>query len=554
MINRVRHIATIVALAAGLSACGGSSGGDAGSPVVPPSPTPPPATISAREAFQFLNQSTFGATLDETAEVTRLGYAGWIDGQVGKAPSLQLPYLRGLPRPENIAELQADRVDVWFRNVINGEDQLRQRVAFALSEILVVSQLGALVNAPYALADYYDQLVLNAFGNYRDLLEVVTLHPAMGVYLSMLGNEKPDPVRNIRPDENYARELMQLFSIGLVELNPDGTVRTDGAGQPLPTYDQAIIEGFAHVFTGWHFAGAPSFELAFPNANNQTVPMQLYPAFHDTGAKRLLTTTLPAGQTGDEDLRMALDDIFAHPNVGPFVAIRLIQRLVTSNPSPGYVSRVADAFNDNGFGVRGDLEAVVRAILLDEEARPAMHMEIDGKLKEPLLRLTQLWRAYDAESQSGAFPLAPANIIFGQGPLQSPSVFNFFSPFHAPAGEIRNSGLVAPELQIATEYQNTFITNYLFFLAFDWNSAKENPEPDDVLIDISEELDVADDTDALVDMVVGKLLAGDVSPVLRAEMVNMIDRVRTFVPDNDVALVAEAIYFVTTSPEYAYQD
>lgn len=551
MIDRIRQLTTILALALGLAACGGSSGGAAAP--TPPPPSPPPPVINTADAFQFLNQATFGATLDETQDVISLNYEAWIDEQIDRPASLQLPYLRSLPRPQNLAELQADRVDMWFRNVVNGEDQLRQRVAFALSEILVVSQLGALVNGPYALADYYDQLVINAFGNYRDLLEVVTLHPAMGVYLSMLGNEKPDPVRNIRPDENYARELMQLFSIGLVELNPDGTVRTDDFGQPLPTYDQAIIEGFAHVFTGWHFAGAPSFELAFPNDNNQTVPMQLYPEFHDTGPKQLLTVSLPAGQTGTQDLQMALDDIFGHPNVGPFIAIRLIQRLVTSNPSPGYVARVAAAFDDNGFGVRGDLEAVVKAILLDPEARPALHMEIDGKIKEPLLRLTQLWRAYDAASQSGSFPLAPAYIIFGQGPLQSPSVFNFFSPFHAPAGEIRNSGLVAPELQIASEYQNTFITNYLFFLAFDWNSAKENPEPDDVLIDISEELTVADDTDALVDLVANKLLAGEISPTLRAEMVNMIDRVRVFVPDNDVALVAEAIYFVTTSPEFAYQ-
>jgi uncharacterized protein (DUF1800 family) len=551
MTRLLRQLATISAIALSLAACGGSSGGAAPSP---PPPPPPPAPISTAQAFQFLNQATFGATLEETQAVIDLGYAAWIEDQVAKPASLQLPYLRSLARPQNPAELQADRVDVWFRNVVNGEDQLRQRVAFALSEMLVVSQLGALVNAPYALADYYDKLVLNAFGNYRELLEIVTLHPAMGVYLSMLGNEKPDPVRNIRPDENYARELMQLFSIGLVELNLDGTVRTDGLGQPVPTYDQAVIEGFAHVFTGWHFAGAPSFELAFPNDNNQTVPMQLYPEFHDTGPKQLLGVTLPAGQTGTRDLQMALDNIFNHPNVGPFIAIRLIQRLVTSNPSPGYVSRVAAAFDDNGFGERGDLGAVVRAILLDPEARPAMHMEIDGKMKEPLLRLTQLWRAYDAASQSGAFPLAPAHIIFGQGPLQASHVFNFFSPFYAPPGEIRNSGLVAPELQIATEYQNTFVTNYIFFLAFDWNSAKENPEPDDVLIDISEELAIADDTDMLIDMVADKLLAGEISAPLRAEIGAMIDRIRVALPGNDAALVAEAIYFVVTSPEFAYQE
>ena len=548
---RIRRLLPTIALALTLSACGGSSGGGAAPPSPPP---PPPPPIATADAFQFLNQATFGATLDESQDVINLRFEAWIDQEVAKPASLQLPHRRSLPRPQNLAELQAARVDIWFRNVVDGDDQLRQRVAFALSEILVVSQLGALVDAPYSLADYYDKLAQNAFGNYRNLLEIVTLHPAMGVYLSMLGNEKPNPALNIRPDENYARELMQLFSIGLVELNQDGTVRLDGNNQPIPTYDQAIIEGFAHVFTGWHYAGAAAFELAFRNDNNQTVPMQLYPEFHDTGAKTLLGGfTIPAGQTGDEDLQMALDNIFNHANVGPFLATRLIHRLVTSNPSPGYVSRVADVFNDNGFGVRGDLEAVVRAILLDPEARPAMHMEIDGKIKEPLLRLTQLWRAYDAASQSGAFPLAPAYIIFGQGPLQSPSVFNFFSPFYAPAGEIRNSGLVAPELQIATEYQNTFITNYLFLLTFDWNSEKESPEPDDVLIDISAELDVADDTDALVDLVVSKLLAGEISDALRAEIVNMIDQIRTTIPGNDVALVAEAIYFVVTSPEFAYQ-
>jgi uncharacterized protein (DUF1800 family) len=548
--KNARLISMTAALLLTLTACGGSSSG--GSP--PPPPPPPPPPITQAEAFQFLNQASFGATPAAANDVIARRFEAWIDEEVNKPASLQLPYLRSLPRPMNLAELHADRVDKWFRNAVDGPDQLRQRVAFALSEIMVVSQLGGLIQAPYSVADYYDVLVLNAFGNYRDLLEAVTLHPAMGVYLSMLGNQKPNPALSIRPDENYARELMQLFSIGLVELNLDGTVRTDTNGQPIPTYDQQVIEGFAHVFTGWHYAGAPSFPTASRNDNNQTVPMQLYPAYHDTGSKTLLNGfTIPAGQTGDQDLQMALDNIFNHPNVGPFIAVRLIQRLVTSNPSPGYVARVAAVFNDNGFGVRGDLGAVVKTILLDEEARPDMHMEIDGKLKEPILRLTQLWRAYDGASQSGVFPLAPAYIILGQGPLQSPSVFNFFSPFHAPAGEIRNSGLVAPELQIATEYQNTFITNYFFLIAFNWNSEAMDPGEDDVLIDISAEMAVADDTDALIDLVVDKLLGGQVSATLRAEMVNMIDRVRLAAPGNDAALVSEAIYFVVSSPEFAYQ-
>lgn len=533
-----------------LSACGGSSGG--GSPVDPPPPPPPaPPPITTAEAFRFLNQSTFGATEAEAQQVIERGFEAWIDEQMQEPASLQLPYLRSLPRPLIPAQLQADRVDIWFRHAIDGEDQLRQRVAFALSEIMVVSQVGALINAPYALADYYDQLALHAFGNYRELMEVVTLHPAMGVYLSMLGNEKPDPARNIRPDENYARELMQLFTIGLIELNPDGSPRLDAQDREIPTYDQSIIEGFAHVNTGWHYAGAPSFETARQTDFNQTIPMQLYPAFHDTGPKTVLGgVTIPAGQTGEQDLDMALDNIFSQPNVGPFVSYRLIQRLVTSNPAPGYVQRVAAAFDDNGSGVRGDLGAVVKAILLDDEARPDFQMEIDGKLKEPLLRLTQLWRAYDARSQSGEFPLLASSAIFGQGPLQSPSVFNFFSPFYAPAGEIRDSGFVAPELEIANEYQNMFVTNYLFLISFVWNSENPNLAPNNVYIDIGEEMAVADDTDALIGLVAGKLLAGEISSTLQTEIAGMIDRI-----DSAAAAirVAEAIFLVVSSPEFAYQ-
>ena len=358
------------------------------------------------ESAQFLNQTTFGATEAEVQRVVSMGFEAWIDAEMAKPPSLQLPHLRALPPPQFPFQLQPDRADIWFRNVVNGDDQLRQRVAFALSEILVVSELGALVSLPFSLADYYDVLTRNAFGNYRDLMEEVTLHPSMGVYLSMLGNEKPDAALNIRPDENYARELMQLFTIGLVELNNDGSIVLDGQGQPVPTYDQAVIEGFAHVFTGWNYAGFADFNLAFPTADNQTQPMQLYADFHDVGAKLLLGgTTLPAGQTGEQDLADALDNVFNHPNVGPFIALRLIQRLVTSNPSPDYVARVASAFNDNGLGERGDLAAVVKAILLDPDARPALRMELDGKIKEPLLRITQLWRAYGAQSQSGGYRL-----------------------------------------------------------------------------------------------------------------------------------------------------
>ncbi len=540
-----RLTSILASLATGIAGCGGGSGGSS----QPPPPAPELATKA--EAFQLLNQATFGATEAEAQRVIALGIEAWVDDQMRQPVSLQLPHMRNVPPRENPGQLQQDRVDIWFRNALHGDDQLRQRVAFALSEIMVVSQQGALIGAPYSLASYYDMLAENAFGNYRDLIEDVALHPAMGVYLSMLGNEKPNPASNIRPDENFARELMQLFSIGLVELDTDGGVRRDVQNQPVPTYDQSIIEGFAHVYTGWTYAGFPSFDRAFRTPANQVVPMQLYPDFHDTGPKKLLNNVvLPAGQSGTADLAGALDNIFNHPNVGPFVAIRLIHRLVTSNPSPGYVERVTNVFNDNGAGIRGDLAAVVRTILLDVEARPDMRMEIDGKVKEPLLRLTQLWRAYGARSASGRYPLLASYILFGQGPMQSLSVFNFFSPFYAPPGEIRDSRLVAPELQIATEFQSTLVTNFMFIQCFGLNHVNGSLGEDDVFINFAEEMTLANDIDALITRVADKLLAGQISATLRQEIAGMLNRI----PGNNAAnRAAETIYLIVTSPEYAYQ-
>ncbi len=551
--NKLGRFVWLLVWLPALAATGCSGGSDGGDTQPPP---PPTAEISKAEAFQFLNQATFGATEAEAERLIDIGYEAWIDDQLARSASLQLPYLQSLPRPGALFELQPDRSDIWFRNAIEGDDQLRQRVAFALSEILVISQLGALVNQTFGMADYYDLLAVNAFGNYRELLEQVTLHPAMGVYLSMLGNEKPNPALNIRPDENYARELMQLFSIGLVELNPDGTEKLDAEGRPIPTYDQSVIEGFAHVFTGWTYAGAAGFREAFPTRLNQVVPMELYPEFHDTGEKKLLGgTVLAAGRTGEQDLSDALDNVFQHPNVGPFIAIRLIQRLAASNPSPAYVERIARTFDDNGSGVRGDLGAVVKAILLDPEARPGIRGETDGKLKEPLLRFTQLYRAFDGASQSGRYrPLDIAYVLFGQGPLQSPSVFNFFSPFYAPPGEIRDAGLVAPELEIATEYQNTYVTNWFFYQVFllnqDADTSGDFPTPDTVLIDYAAEVELAGDVDALVDSVAGKLLGGEISEALRQEIAGVVAGIPA---EDDVVRAAETIYLVATSPEYAYQ-
>jgi uncharacterized protein (DUF1800 family) len=560
-VNTTRVIA-LAALAAMLAACGGGGGGSD-----PPVVNPPPA-ISRAEAFRFLNQATFGATEADAQTVISMGYEAWIDQQLQRPASLELPHVQqafaSYPPGADFTRLHEDRIDIWLRHALHAPDQLRQRVAFALSEIMVISQLSPLVGYPWGSASYYDALARNAFGNYRTLMEDVTLHPAMGVYLSMLGNQKPDALRNIRPDENYARELMQLFTIGLVELNLDGSVRRDGQGNAIPTYDQQVIEGFAHVYTGWTFAGAPSFALAFPTIANQVVPMQAYAEQHDTGAKRVLSytgatfTQIPAGQTPQQDLDDALDNIFRHPNVAPFISKQLIQRLVTSNPSPQYVERVARVFENDGAGRRGELDAVVKAILLDPEARNAPADANAGKLGEPVLRLTRVWRAYGAASSSGKLNVQNIPGFIGQGPLQAPSVFNFFSPFYAPPGEILDQGLVAPEMQLATEYLNSLITNYFFILAFCYNTAPVQgcpPVPpefqqDLVIIDTSPERALAADPQALVTRIADRLAGGSISATLRTQAVAMAQAV----PASETSLrVAEALYLISTSPELALQ-
>ena len=542
-----------------LSGCGGGSS-PAPAPLTPTSPARP----TRAEAFQFLEQATFGPTESEINDVISLGFEGWINKQIEYPSSLQLPYLESLERPNNLRQLQDERVGIWFRNAIQEPDQLRQRVAFSLSEIMVVSEIGALRDATYSLADYYDMLSRNAFGNFRDLIEDVTLHPAMGVYLSMLGNEKPNPKKNIRPDENYAREMMQLFTIGLVQLNIDGTEKLDSEGKPLPTFDQEIVESFAHVYTGWNYADATSFGKAKRDDDNQIKAMQLYSSKHDQGPKTLLNgATLPADQSGTQDLNSALDNVFQHSNVGPFIVKQLIQRLVTSNPSPAYVARIAAIFNDNGQGVRGDLGAVVKKILLDVEARPSSETNASGKLKEPLLRVTQLWRAYNAETSNDDYRFyycysggSCANslsarepyIVFGQGPLQSPSVFNFFSPFYAPSGTIQNSEFVAPEFQIATEYQNTHLTNFFFSQIFLLNSQTPGLKNRDVYINIDEEILLAGNTTALINKVADKLLAGNISDTLTSQVGALLEQIPA---SNAEERAATVIYLIASSPEFA---
>ncbi len=498
-------------------------------------------TDSAWESARFLTQATFGPTTASISHLQSLpSFDAWLTEQFAKPASLQEPYVRArCPEVEGNPSCDADtwvpsRHDKWWINIIEGEDQLRQRVAFALSQIFVVSDHApALSNTQFGLANYYDMLAQNAFGNYRALLEKVTLHPVMGIYLSMVRNQKADPANNIRPDENYAREVLQLFSIGLHELNVDGTLKLDANGQPIPTYDQNTIKEFARVFTGWNYANA-AWDDWFEDTD-RTQPMTPVAQYHDTGEKHLLNgAVIPASNTAAQDMAAAMDNIFNHPNVGPFISKQLIQRLVTSNPTPAYVSRVANIFNNNGSGIRGDLKAVVRAILLDPEARngPTSLPDTFGKLREPLLRISHLYRAFKAQKRDGGeWNGYPGTFVYrfaedtyemdgatGQGLLRAPSVFNFYLPDHSPSGPIRSAGKVAPEFQIINENTVTALANMTNNAIWadndsDWVSP----------LDLSAEEALVDNSNAILDHLNTLVFSGQMSSPLRQILKNHLD-------------------------------
>jgi uncharacterized protein (DUF1800 family) len=461
----------------------------------PPAPAPSIdlSKVSPQEAARFLIQATFGATQDEITKVAAKGYSAWINEQISAVPASshrtetihdfnrnQTNAGAGNRDPVTLAYQYpggAHRQAAWWKIAVEGPDQLRQRVAFALSQILVISDTNGTVAAwQEGAANFYDIFVQNAFGNFRDVLEKVTLNPMMGIYLSALRSAKAtfDTRGNPTslPDENYAREVMQLFTIGLNELNPDGTLRLDPNGQPIPTYTQDTIMQMAKVFTGWGFAN--STENATANVNlfrgspgNYIDSMMLWPAFHDDTAKAIVGgRVLPAGQGGVKDLRDALDALVAHPNTAPFISRQLIQRLVTSNPSPGYIYRVAQVFSNNGAGVRGDLAAVVRAILLDYEARsPAVAATATfGKLKEPLIMTTALLRAAGGTSNSGRIYIPNPEGSLSQAALRSPTVFNFYEPNYVLPGAVAEAGLYAPEFQILND--TTAITQPNFYYGY----------------------------------------------------------------------------------------
>ena len=522
----------------------GCSGGSSDSLV--PGPDPP---ASEAQAARFLTRSTFGPTTNEIQRLSVIGYAAWFEEQRSRPAALERPALASLAA-HGVSFGQEARMEQWWKNVLTGNDQLRQRMAFALSEIFVVSDVAATLGEdPVGMAGYYDTLARDSLGNYRTLLEDVTKSPIMGRYLSMLGNRKADPANNIRPDENYARESLQLFSIGLVMLNQDGSVQLDAFNEPIPTYDQPVVEGFAQVYTGWTYAGADSWQ--WPGHND--LPMEPWEGYHEQAAKTLLDGVVcPAGQTAQQDLTFALDLVFQHPNVGPFVGKQLIQRLVTSNPTPEYVARVAAVFADDGTGTRGNLLAVAKAILTDPEAvsGPVDHPDTFGKLREPLLRVTAFWRAFAAYFPGNQYHYWNPENQFGEAPLRAGSVFNFFTPVYSPPGDVHDAGLVGPEFQITTEQRITTGTNRFWDCVFHGYAGYPDAKPDTALIRINTEIALANDPPALVEHLNLLLMSGGMSQEMKDVLVSMVEDTNA---DNPRQRVLEALYLIVTSPEFSIQ-
>ncbi|GEP40990.1 hypothetical protein BGE01nite_02810 [Brevifollis gellanilyticus] len=622
--------------------------GSTGFTAPPAPPSLPTLTGDAltRDVARFLTQATYGPT---QAEITALvnaintthsgnriaGYNAWIDAQFALDQTKLLDYtqaadaeewdLRGTS-PSNFVNNEEprhhNRRRAWWLISTKAHDQLRQRVAFALSQILVTSEeLTTLRQRHYGLANYYDLLATRADGNYRTLLEEVSKSPIQGKYLSHLQNQKTvlDGQGNVlfSPDENYAREILQLFSIGLVARHPDGTLKLGSDGLPIQTYSNNDITNLARVFTGWSFSKKHgSAGNGYPVEDNTnffqgngpayfqaswTNPLKNFAAYHDTAAKTVLGSNIAAGLNGQQDLTAALDIIFAHPNIAPFISRLLIQRLVTSNPSNGYIYRVAQKFEDNGSGVRGNLKAVVRAILTDYEARSldVISNVGYGKQKEPIIRYVQLLRAVGATSDipltslsSFGYPAAQLNnfptgttryrfgdtdATLGQTPQAAPSVFNWFLPDFNPGGDVAAAGLVAPELQLSTETSVVRVINYHYTQTHVDNGQNGNPLfgatdalEDNIKLDRTAFVQLYDSeitngktvTEALttvldqLDVVLtsGNLKERYASAATPNPRSIILEAVSTLPgPPTSAARVKELLYLLVASPEYIHQ-
>jgi uncharacterized protein (DUF1800 family) len=550
------------ASALALAACGGGGGASpststAGGGTIAQAPVSTNALPDAASASRLINQAAFGGNRATLDAMTQKGASAWLTEQMD------------MPRSQSMSDwlIAKGFSDATVNGNINGDggwpnaiwwkmfaapDAVRQRAALALSEIFVVSALGlgAVTWKNFALANYWDILEKNAFGNFRTLLDAITLSSAMGSYLNMKGNQKADPALGRLPDENYAREVMQLFTIGLYRLQSDGSLALDASGNPQETYDNTDIQGLAKVFTGWNASAAndPSGVLV-QAAYRNVVPMALTGALHSTEEKRFLGQVIPASTTvdGAGDLKIALDALFNHPNTAPFISKQLIQRLVTSNPSGAYVARVAAVFSNNGAGVRGDLRAVFQAIWLDAEARAPGALPAFGKLREPVLRIVQWGRTFGATNTDGLWNLGytDADTALGQMPLRAPSVFNFFRPGYVPSNSALGAqNMVAPEFQITAE---PTVVGYINYLAGTVNNARV------IKADYTYELTLATDAAALVAWLNQSLAGG----ALEAATVTLITQsVATIAATTDAGKlnrVYAALTLVMASTDYLVQ-
>jgi uncharacterized protein (DUF1800 family) len=507
---------------------------------------PPDDAPSTSDAIRFLEQSTWGPTPALLDHVKAVGFDRFLDEQFN-APASSYPTMTLYPtrRDEAVcpaaSTCQRDNYTMYplqnrfFVNALYGEDQLRQRVAFALHQIIVVS--GVEITQPSWVAPYLQILDRNAFGNYRQLLLKITLNPAMGNYLDINNNNRA------LPNENYAREVLQLFSIGTVRLNIDGTQQLDGNGQAIPAYTQDHVNNFARVFTGWRFATAPAAGVP-----NYLDPMVAVAANHDTGVKTLLNgRVLPSGQTAAKDLSDALDNIFEDDNIGPFISKQLIQHLVTSNPSPAYVARVASVFNGS-LGVRGDLKAVVRTILLDPEARGDQKVDGSyGRLKHPAQYIANVLRAFDAKSADLATRsdgyLNPQAVNMGMDLFRPPSVFSYFSP----SGTVPGSGGVrGPEFGLMTTSTALRRANFINTMAFSRIAVGTN-SPAGTALDLAPLQALAGNPGALVDSLNTLLLHGSMSSEMRASIVSAVTAVAA---SNPLKRARTALYLVASSSQY----
>lgn len=545
--------------------------------------------ISDQDAARFLTQATFGPTPADVASVKALGYSGWLADQLTKplpaqsyvsyfdmrnAEWMALPGGGGRAGPDDLTD------PIW-RNALAGDAQLRHRVALALSEIFVVSIFDACGHNGRGYASYMDMLTRNALGDFRQLLQDVTLHPIMGCFLSHVANQKDDPVTGRVPDENFAREVMQLFSIGLYQLNADGTpVLVNGA--PVPTYGPSDIAGLARVFTGfsWNcplpyddgcFVRGSSWAGMQSDPDMWIKPMVAYDRFHATQAKAFLGKTIAAQDTANAwaSLRFALDTLAAHPNVGPFLGKQLIQRLVTSNPSPAYVARVAAAFNSS----KGNIGATVQAVLMDPEARntaAALSSDSFGKVREPILRMTAALRALDVRSMTGRYNVGwtpEADRGLNQAPLMAPSVFNFFRPGYVAPGSLSAArGLVTPELQIANETSVAgYANNILSLLTYgqgtipNFGAGVNGVKLPDVYVDAQRNASsswrtLADSPEQLVETLNQRLMYGTMSDSLRQDVLLVVKSITDPHPEiRQPDRFAKAVHIILTSPEFLVQ-